>query len=80
LLTVLFGLSIYGGNNVQPPPPSSLTTFLRIRKAQVNSSLVGHGGISQHLFHLDLSWKLAGEAWQADVEADMMAGEIDTKR
>jgi hypothetical protein len=34
---------IYGGNDVQPCPPASITVFLRIRKAYVNSAPIELG-------------------------------------
>jgi hypothetical protein len=44
-LQSFFGLSIYGGNDVQPPSTASITASLGSGKAPVNSVPVGRGGL-----------------------------------
>jgi hypothetical protein len=39
------GLSIYGGNDVQPPSTASITASLGSGKAPVNSASEGRGGL-----------------------------------
>jgi hypothetical protein len=39
------GLSIYGGNDVQPPSTAAITASLGSRKAPVNSVPTRHGGL-----------------------------------
>jgi hypothetical protein len=43
-LRSFLGLSIYGGNDVQPPSTAAITVSLGSGKAQVDSALTGHGG------------------------------------
>jgi hypothetical protein len=44
-LTVNSGLSIYGGNDVQPPSTAAITASLRLGKTPVDSVSTGHGGL-----------------------------------
>ena len=39
------GLSIYGGNDVQPPSTAAITVTLGSGKAPVDSVPTGHGGL-----------------------------------
>jgi hypothetical protein len=46
-MTILYGLSIYGGNDVHPPPTISIIASLGLEMTPVNSTPLGHGGFSR---------------------------------
>jgi hypothetical protein len=54
-----FGLSIYGGNDVQPPSTTAITAPLGSGKAPVNSVPSGHGGLL--ILPFGYVWRIHGK-------------------
>jgi hypothetical protein len=71
-------LSIYGGNDIQPPSTIAITISLGSGKASVDFVPTGPRGLL--IMPFGSVWRNHGKASEGDVEAVVMTGGLDMKR